>query len=330
MHRRALTLRREIFGSEHLEVAASLNRLAAALENQSKYADAEKLNREALAIQRRLLVDEHGDIAWLLTSQGKLSKAQTRSRELIALNPASSSAWGTMTEFLARTGRWKEAAAEYSRLLESKPESALAWRRRGEIFAGTGHRNDAAADLARAVELAPNDLIAYRMLAPLLIANGQLESYRQLCQKMLTHFGDTKDPGTADNTAKDCLILASSGVDLNVVDKLAEIAVALGHGSEYLPWFRLCKALSEYRQGRFTNAADWVNKALAAVRRLPERDAAAYLVLAMAKLQLQDRSAALLASASAKEIVNGKLSKLDGADLGHQWLDRIIVNIRQV
>jgi hypothetical protein len=101
----------------------------------------------------------------------------------------------------------------------------------------------------------------------------------------------------------------------------------LSERHELVRWFQLCKALSEYRQGHFASAVDWANKALGSARPLPERDAAAHLVLAMAQRQLKEGSAAHLALDTAKEIINGKLPELDAADLGAYWIDRIIADI---
>jgi hypothetical protein len=49
----------------------------------------------------------------------------------------------------------------------------------------------------------------------------------------------------------------------------------------------LAKGLAECRQGHFASAAEWMEKVLADAGPLPNRDAEANLVLAMARQQLR-------------------------------------------
>lgn len=60
---RSLALRREVFGREHEQVAASLNHLGALHRLRGDLAAAEPHLREALAMRRDLLGDEHEDVA---------------------------------------------------------------------------------------------------------------------------------------------------------------------------------------------------------------------------------------------------------------------------
>ncbi len=95
--RKALTLRRQLFGDNNLEVAESLHNLASALWHQArldraKLAESERFQREALAIRRRILGNEHtnvlvslNDLGNILSSQGKLQEAEAMHREGIAL-----------------------------------------------------------------------------------------------------------------------------------------------------------------------------------------------------------------------------------------------------
>src|SRR5688500_19447138 len=66
---------------------------------------------------------------------------------------------------------------------------------------------------------------------------------------------------TLFRSAKDSLILPNSGADPGLVDELADLAAAFDkHWAT--PWFRVVKGLSEYRQGRFPGAVEWLKKAL--------------------------------------------------------------------
>ena len=89
MHLEAVRLLKENFGENDLGVARALYWLAALRQQERKYAEAESLFREALAIRQRLLGDEDGDtvrtlirVAAVLKKQGE-PKA-TEARELLA------------------------------------------------------------------------------------------------------------------------------------------------------------------------------------------------------------------------------------------------------
>ena len=127
--------------------------------------------------------------------------------------------------------------------------------------------------------------------------------------------------------AKICTIHPRSGVDLSAVAEAAETAVTLGQHNGYRPWSELAKSLAEYRQEHFVGAAEWAQKSLAAAGPLRSRDAAAYLVLAMAQMKLKQEPAARVALGQGAEMVEKKLPKLDSGDLGFQWADVIIANL---
>jgi serine/threonine protein kinase/tetratricopeptide (TPR) repeat protein len=59
----ALETRRAVLGSEHPDVAMSLNNLANALDDNGDYAGAERLHREVLAMRLKLFGKEHPDVA---------------------------------------------------------------------------------------------------------------------------------------------------------------------------------------------------------------------------------------------------------------------------
>ncbi|MBU0637758.1 MAG: serine/threonine-protein kinase [Planctomycetes bacterium] len=68
----ALETPRLTLGDEHPDVAASLNNMAEVLLQQSAYADAEDLAREALSLRRRLYGDRHLAVAETLTLLGRI------------------------------------------------------------------------------------------------------------------------------------------------------------------------------------------------------------------------------------------------------------------
>ncbi|HEY1353760.1 MAG TPA: tetratricopeptide repeat protein [Ktedonobacteraceae bacterium] len=81
LYLRALALRTQLLGPEHLDVATSLNGLANLYAQQSKEAEAEPLYQQALAIREHHLGSEHPDVATLLNNLAILSQRQAKETE---------------------------------------------------------------------------------------------------------------------------------------------------------------------------------------------------------------------------------------------------------
>jgi Flp pilus assembly protein TadD len=109
--------------------------------------------------------------------------------------------------------------------------------------------------------------------------------------------------------AKACLILPPSGIDLEAVARLADTAIASGKGA----WIELAKGLTEYRQGHFASAIDWMHKTLADPSE-DARHAEAYLVLAMALHQSGKLAESRAALDKAAELVETKRPKVGSYD----------------
>jgi tetratricopeptide (TPR) repeat protein len=87
-----LTLQKKRLGSQHPDVARSLSNLGGVLQAQGKFAEAETVYREALAMRRKLLGSEHpgvanllGGLAEVLLAQGKFAEAEASARECLAV-----------------------------------------------------------------------------------------------------------------------------------------------------------------------------------------------------------------------------------------------------
>jgi hypothetical protein len=162
------------------------------------------------------------------------------------------------------------------------------------------------------------------MLAPLLVASGDVEGYQQLCRKIVARFGETSSLPVADRMAKDCLILPSAGVDLKPVAAMAEFAVTKGAGAPTAPFYQCCKALAEYRQGNFEGAMEWAERA--AKNPFPYSQAEACAILAMSQYQLKQVANARAALVKGDTVVAEHLPKLGIQRLGYDWRDWIIVH----
>ncbi len=324
-----LGLRRKFQGSEHPDFAWLLYNLAAVLRDEGKLAEAEAKYREALAsmniafgpVDRSIPVTLN-TLANMLTKQGRLSEAENLHRE--AAEVAQKLPVGKDRDDLLR---WSLGDLRKVLLQQGKlDEVEMSDLDRADFFARRGRWTEAAESLRRLIEAHPADSVPYAFLAAILLSREETEEYRKLCQQMVSRFAHTTDPAVADRIGKACLIHPAPGVDIKVLAEWADTAVTRGQSHALFPWFKLCKSLAEYRQGHFAEAADWAQKTLVSQGNPFERDAAAYLVLALAQKQLKQEASARIALGKAREIVDGKIPKLNGDDLGPYWVDVIIAN----
>jgi WD40 repeat protein len=244
--------------------------------------------------------------------------------EILALPPLKSAEeWFRAQPATLIEARAKRHLADILPPLDNQAGGALVTART-DFFARRGEWNEAAAEANKVIEAQPADHAAYHMAGPLLVAGGDLARYRKLCQQILGQFSGTTNPFIADRMAKDCLILPSSGADIEAISQLAETAVTAGSTESALPYFQCTKALAEYRLGHFARAVEWAHKSTdypGDAARLVE----AYMVSAMAQYRLKqtNEARATLARGMAKA---GELTKIESGDIGDGWRDWIIAH----
>jgi tetratricopeptide (TPR) repeat protein len=281
----------------------TLRKLGLALEAERKWTDAEAVHREAWSLSRKKGNQDPEALADLeklvhvLNNQGELAKAeellnQALTPEFLMQQP-SANLLVQRVNLNGRRGRWREAA------------------------------NDA----ALALENQPMDHYRYHTLAGLLAMTHDQPGYKTLCQSLVRKFPNPTNPFIAERITQDCLLLPNSGVDLGVIDDLADTAVTLGSGDASMPYFMACKAMSNYRQGRFHEAATWAQKAVNSATTEAPAKAKAFAVLAMANWQVGDKGAAREALTKG-DASAPKLSPNDDAmDLGESWVAWLMARI---
>jgi len=191
-----------------------------------------------------------------------------------------------------------------------------------EIQARQHHWLDAKTYAEAAVAQDPDNFTCYHLLTLLLVATDDVPAYRKFCQTIVTRFGGTTDINTADQMAKDCLILPDSGVDLQVVNRMVQRALDGGKSRVGYTWYICCKAMAEYRQGHLPESMQWSTEALKDP--FPYTTAEASAISAMAQYKSHDEAQAQAMLAKCKEVVQTKLPKPDSRDLGQDWKDWII------
>jgi serine/threonine protein kinase len=208
----------------------------------------------------------------------------------------------------------------------ARPECSELILMRAEISAQDGAWQVAASDAMRLVKLQPENSSRYHLLAPLLVATTNLSAYQNLCQKILEQFSNTTNVAVADQMAKDCLILESSGADLKTVAAMSGLAVTNGKAYGAYHFFQCCEGLAQYRLGNYQEAAKWAQAA--AKTAFPHSQAEAYAVLAMAQYKLGNENLARQTLTSCNNVVESGLAK-PGEWLGPDWKDWIIAHALQ-
>jgi len=132
---RALTVRRELLGNNHLDTLASINGMGLLLQSQGRLSEAESYYREALEARRRILGADHLDtlssinnMGFLLQEQGRLVEAEpfyrealeARRRILGADHPSTLISINNMGFLLQAQGRLVEAEPFYREALEAR------------------------------------------------------------------------------------------------------------------------------------------------------------------------------------------------------------------
>jgi len=104
-----------------------------------------------------------------------------------------------------------------------------------------------------------------------------------------------------------------------MVGRLADETVILGSKDEAaMPFLELCKALSEYRRGNYSEAADWSQKSLNSSR--PEAHGYACAVLAMAYWKLGKDHDARTMLAAGEILTPHAMPESAINDPGNSWL----------
>jgi len=300
----ALSMQRKVLAEDNPNVLDTLHSLAQTLEEDGKLVQSEQIHREALALWRRRgeshypqALAELGSLAHVLVAQKRLAEAEqvldeALSEELIR-TPLSADLLTLKAGIEGRRGEWQKASTDAIRAFENQPLSSG----------------------------------RYSLVAALLLKTQDLSGYEQFCKRIFATFGNTTNIFTADQVAKSCLFLPSSTVDLNSVGRLADTAVTLGAANDgAMPFFEICKALSEYRLGHFSEAAQWAGKSVDSRRK--EAQGPAYGVLAMADWQLGNKGGAREMLAQGDALAPRNVPASTTTDMGDDWLAWLFARIQ--
>lgn len=340
----AVSIQTKILGDGHPDTLYSLNNLAKIFEEEGKWVEAEILYRNVLPLWRKLRgIDDPVSMYTLrklgsaLEAEHKWPEAESIDREALSISSKKgdqdADALADLDK-LARVLTNEKEYAEANELLDkaltptfvTQGASASLLAQRINLFGHRGRWKEAAAVAALALENQPDDHYRYHVLAGLLVMTGDRPAYEQLCKKIITRFRNpSNNPYIAERVVQDCLLLPNSGADLALIDKLADAAVTLGSGDAALPYFQACKAMSNYRLGRFSEAVEWAEKAVNSATAEAPAKGKAFAVLAMARWQLRQEQAARAALADG-DAASPEFSQ-EHEDLGESWMAWLMARI---
>jgi tetratricopeptide (TPR) repeat protein len=262
-----------------------------------------------------------------LAEAGRFAEATRVQREAVKLlgDDKSKEDYGSRLKLYESNAPYRESAADDSAgAANDRLAMATLLRARGTLCAQFAQWTLATRELTKAITISPDEYWNWYQLAPLLLETGDVGGYRKHCHAMLVRFGATSAPPIAERTAKVCLMLPMPKEDLVLAAKLAETAVTVGKGQPWEPYFQFVKGLAEYRQGNFEKAAEWMQKTLTRDIPLAESKGQAYCVLAMAQHRLNRVAEAREALSKAANIAETKSPEIDSGDLGPNWHDWLI------
>lgn len=239
-------------------------------------------------------------------------------------------------------------------LVAERENAALTFSLLTDAFARHGRWSEALRYATKAVEYGPEEHMNYVSLLVLLAATGDRKQYDLHRQAFLDRFRQPENPFLGERIAKACLIFPASGSDLEISDRLAQVALAQASrrkdrdresGSPqridtvedfavaYISYKQFAKGLADYRQGRYQAAADSMRESIGDpfYGQGHSRYVQAYMVQAMALFHLEQYVEAREAFAKGLEIEDARLPKLDATYLGPDWYwrDLVIAHVLQ-
>lgn len=334
----ALAMRRRLLGNEHPDIAKSLYLVGERAREEQNLEKAVPFLNEALAMQRKLLgednptsLDTLHSLGLIYEAQGKLAESEKMHREALAI-------WRKRGEFEIPQALSELESLIHVLMVEKKfdkakefldgallpefidqPSSSEFLVLRAGLEVRRGQWQEAANDCELAFKNQPLNYDRYALLAALLVKTHDRKAYDQFSEKILTIYPNTTDIFIADEVAKACLFFPPSRKNLPLIKHLADMTVTLGKGDEgAMPFFQVCQALSEYRQGHFMEAAEWAQKTVDS----PRLDAHghAYAVLAMADWQLGKKDQAQAMLAKGERLAPTQLPAQEAEDSGNAWM----------
>jgi tetratricopeptide (TPR) repeat protein len=216
LYKKALTLRKKLFGNDHPTVATSLNNLAWLYKAQGRYKEAEHLYQEAMQMRLNLLGEAHPDAAQSINNLAALYQSQCRYNEAEPLyhealqirtallgktHPDVAQSLNNLAGLYESQGRYSEAEPLYHEALrirrdllgEAHPDVAQSLNNLATLYHSQGRYNEAELLYQEALQLRrhflgeahPDVATSLNNLAALYESQGRYEEAEPLALQSL-------------------------------------------------------------------------------------------------------------------------------------------------
>jgi serine/threonine protein kinase/tetratricopeptide (TPR) repeat protein len=337
LEQQALAMRLKLLPEKHPDVALSLYLVGDRMRQRGDLQSADSILSAAYSVQRKVLGEGDPNLFYTLRSlgltlesEGKLSESEQVHRQALAMylkeddmdNPQALSEVENLVRVLKAGKKYAEAEQFLDETLtpaiSAKVSSQQLFYLRADLRGRRGNWPGAAADVTIAHKYQPDGWGLFALLAALLLECNEQPQYHQLCAELLTTYGGTTNVYVADQVAKACLLRPGTEKYMDAVGRLADLPVTGGTGDQdAMPFFEVCKALSEYRQGQYDQAIKWAEQPL----KIPGNSShgQAYAVLALADWRLGKLDEARTMLARGEEAAPRSLPSSIAEDPGNAW-----------
>jgi eukaryotic-like serine/threonine-protein kinase len=346
LEQEALSMRLKLLPGNHPDVALSLYLVGDRMRQLNDMQSADSILNAAYSIQRKVLGEDDPDLFYTLRSlglalesEGKLSEAEQADQQALDIylkqgdmeNPQALSEVETLVHVLKSEKKFNDAEQLLDETLTpellGKTSSQRLLYLRADLRGRSGQWQEAADDAALAFKYQPTDSGLYSMLAAFLVKANEQHRYQQFRDTLMAGFGDTTNIYVADQVAKAFLFRPSASTNIDVIYRLANLPVTLGTNDlDAMPYFEVCKALSEYRQGHYDQAVEWARQPLKIEGN--ESHGHAYAVLAMANWRLGKVTEARTMLANGNDLAPPSMPANVAEDPGDAWLHWLFARVQ--
>jgi tetratricopeptide (TPR) repeat protein len=282
----------------------------------SEFAEQEVRRHEQLATDeptidhQHRLADAYIELGMLYIITDRFAEAAVPNREAIRLRPTDYQPWNNLGYSLEKLGMLSDAAAAYREAVRCEPDVptprnnlARVLSARADELGHAGRWEEAAATLEESIEAKGNSAQAqeplqwYRAASAWALA-GDRDAYEEHCRRMLDRYSGLLDMQSAQLVARGSLLLPETQHQQEAI-QLAERAIDAVKADALPVYNLLTRSLAEYRAGRYEQAVQWNETALARKDMPPSRRTAHQFVQAMAvsRLGRHDDARAMLTEA---------------------------------
>jgi tetratricopeptide (TPR) repeat protein len=298
----ALSLHRQVLGSEDPKIVMDLSLLGGILAARHRSGEAEAVLHEAVILAQKILQKDDPNQYMMLCA---------------------------LAQTLCHQGKWNEAESMVRQAVEAYPSSAGYWGLLGNVSAVQRNWSAAADQFTRAVELAPRYSVVVARLAIANLQAGRREQFDRLRREYV--FKEFANEAFRSEhvlfEVSAFLMLPAEGADFERLCRLGDLAASPDDLPRNKYWKDLLRAQTDYRRGNFVVASNLANRIVSRQDNdRIQRKSHAWFIRALACAQLHEMESARAAFAKGDELVSQPNRDLHDDSLG-RWPDSALAEL---